>query len=123
MDFPALVAQLAEQGDVEPPPPYRVGVRSRWLLGDLRHLVEVWRGTPAQFPGAFPDRWSTLAAVLKPVPGTYHDNFTVSDPLPELGDWIDFIVRRVPHRTRALPSGESPAVGGGPADSARHRRG
>jgi predicted ATP-grasp superfamily ATP-dependent carboligase len=100
VDFPALLARLAEHGDVEAPPPYRVGVRSRWLLGDVRHLVDVWRGAPAQFPGTYPDRWATLAATLTPVPGTYHDNFTLRDPLPELGDWIDFIVRRVPYRAR-----------------------
>ena len=100
-DFPALLAVLAEHGDVEPPGPYRVGVRCRWLLGDARHLVEVWRGAPAEFPGRFPGRWSTLAALLTPVMGTYHDNFTIDDPAPELGDWIDFVMRRLPRRARA----------------------
>jgi predicted ATP-grasp superfamily ATP-dependent carboligase len=100
-DFPALLAELAEHGDVEPPGAYRVGVRCRWLLGDARHLAEVWRGAPAEFPGKFPGRWSTLAAVLTPVMGTYHDNFTVDDPAPELGDWIDFVMRRLPRRARA----------------------
>jgi hypothetical protein len=38
--------------------------------------------------------------MVTPVPGTYHDNFTLRDPLPELGDWIDFVVRRVPRRAR-----------------------
>jgi predicted ATP-grasp superfamily ATP-dependent carboligase len=100
-DFPALLAEMAEHGDVEPPGPYRAGVRCRWLLGDARHLAEVWRGAPGEFPGVFPGRWATLAAVLTPVAGTYHDNFTVNDPLPELGDWIDFAMRRVPRRVRA----------------------
>jgi predicted ATP-grasp superfamily ATP-dependent carboligase len=101
VDFPALLAKLAEHGDVEPPGPYCVGVSCRWLLGDARHLAEVWRGAPGEFPGVFPGRWATLAAVLTPVAGTYHDNFTVDDPLPELGDWIDFAMRRVPRRVRA----------------------
>ena len=100
-DFPALLATMAEQGDVRPPVPYREGVRCRWLLGDVRHLVEVWRGRPVQFPGAFPGRWATLAAVLTPRAGTYHDNFAAADPLPEIGDWIDFVWRRVPRRARA----------------------
>jgi predicted ATP-grasp superfamily ATP-dependent carboligase len=106
VDFPALLAELAERGDVEPPGPYRAGVRCRWLLGDVRHLAEVWRGAPSGFPGAFPGRWETLAAVLTPVAGTCHDNFTVGDPLPELGDWIDFVMRRVPRRARAGGYGE-----------------
>ena len=98
-DFPALLAQMTEHGDVPSPPPYRIGVRCRWLLGDLRHLAEVWRGAPPQFPGAFPARWATLAA-MRPRAGTVHDNFTADDPLPEAGDWIDFVWRRVPRRAR-----------------------
>ena len=102
VDFPALVAEMAERGDVQPPGPYRLGVRSRWLLGDFRHVIEVWRGAPPQFPGAFPGRWPTLAATLTPVPGTHHDNFTLSDPLPEIGDWLDFALRRLPRRIRPV---------------------
>jgi predicted ATP-grasp superfamily ATP-dependent carboligase len=98
VDFPALVARLAVEGDVEPVSSYRVGVRTRWLLGDVRHLVEVWRGAPAGFPGSFPRRLPTLAAVVTPVRGTYHDNFALRDPLPELGDWLDFALHRVPRR-------------------------
>lgn len=89
-DFPALLAHLAEFGDVDSPPPYKVGVRCRWLVGDFRHLVEVWRGRPAGYPGFFPGRWSTLLAELAPRFGTFHDNFMWQDPLPELGDWIHF---------------------------------
>jgi len=90
VDFPALLAKMAEFGDVETPPPYRIGVRCRWLLGDFRHLVEVWMGRPQGYPGYFPDRWSTLLAELTPHAGTFHDNFVWHDPLPELGDWICF---------------------------------
>src|SRR5207253_3587624 len=50
-DFPALLAEMAERGDVEPRFDYRAGVRCRWLLGDFRHLLEVMRGKPAGFPG------------------------------------------------------------------------
>jgi hypothetical protein len=30
---------------------------------------------------------------MTPVPGTFHDNFQWADPLPELGDWLDFLER------------------------------
>jgi predicted ATP-grasp superfamily ATP-dependent carboligase len=89
-DFPALLAHMAEFGDVEPPSPYKVGVRCRWLVGDFRHLVEVWSGCPPGYPGVFPGRWTTLLAELTPRLGTFHDNFMWRDPLPELGDWIRF---------------------------------
>jgi predicted ATP-grasp superfamily ATP-dependent carboligase len=98
IDFPALVAQLAQNRELPPRGPYQVGVRCRWLLGDFRHLIEVWRGAPTGYPGVFPSRLSTLAAVLKPVRGTYHDNFTWNDPMPELGDWLHFALRKLPRR-------------------------
>jgi predicted ATP-grasp superfamily ATP-dependent carboligase len=92
-DFPAGVAEIAEHGDCAPIPDYRVGVRCRWFLGDFRHLIAVWRGAPAGYPGKFPGRLGTTLAVLTPVPGTYHDNFQLADPLPELGDWLSLAQR------------------------------
>ncbi|HTS35589.1 MAG TPA: ATP-grasp domain-containing protein [Candidatus Solibacter sp.] len=91
VDFPSLLARMAEDGDVDSPPPYKTGVRSRWLVGDFRHLIEVWKGCPPGYPGKFPGRWSTLKAELTPTPGTFHDNFDWNDPLPELGDWIHLL--------------------------------
>lgn len=96
VDFPALLAYMAEHGDVEPPPPYREGVRCRWLQGDFRHLMAVWRGAPSGYSGKYPGRLRTTLDFLTPVPGTYHDNFELADPLPELGDWLDFLFHRIP---------------------------
>lgn len=98
VDFPALLAQMAEHGDADPVLDYRTGVRCRWFLGDLRHLIEVWKGAPPGYPRAYPGKLNTLVAEMIPVPGTMHDNFTLDDPLPELGDWIYFM-RRLWHRT------------------------
>jgi len=94
-DFPALVAQMAEHGDVHKRNGYQTGVRCRWLLGDARHLVEVWKGPPAGYPGEYPGRFRTLLSMFTPVPGTYHDLFQWRDPLPELGDWISLGQRAV----------------------------
>ncbi len=93
VDFPALLAHMIEHGDVEAPVTYRAGVRCRWLLGDARHLVEVWKGPPPGFPGLYPSRLSTLLSLSIPSRGTYHDLFQWQDPLPEVGDWIDFAER------------------------------
>ncbi|MGH9359439.1 MAG: hypothetical protein ACRD1O_09750, partial [Terriglobia bacterium] len=100
VDFPALMAELAENGDARPPASYRAGVRCRWWLGDFRHLVEVWRGKPAGYPGVFPGRLKTLIQFLSPVPGAMHDNFELGDPMPEFGDWADFFLRRLPAAMR-----------------------
>jgi predicted ATP-grasp superfamily ATP-dependent carboligase len=93
VDFPALLARMAEGGDIEPNVGYRSGVRCRWLLGDARHLAEVWKGPPAGYRGDYPGKLSTLRDVLTPVPGTYHDLFQWKDPVPELGDWVYLFVR------------------------------
>jgi predicted ATP-grasp superfamily ATP-dependent carboligase len=96
VDFPSLVAEMAKRGDVAIQTGYTNGLRCRWFLGDFRHLIEVMRGAPAGYPGKFPGRLSTLAKFLIPVAGTRHDNFTLRDPLPEIGDWLDFVTRKLP---------------------------
>ena len=50
VEFPALLAHIAEQGDVEPCTTYQSGCRCRWFLGDARHLVEVWKGFKGKRP-------------------------------------------------------------------------
>ncbi len=97
-DFPSLLAQMAENGDVEPSFGYRRGVRCRWLVGDARHLIEVWKGPPCGYPGRYPGRMRTLLDVLTPVPGTYHDLFQWKDPLPELADWVNAFSRTLKGR-------------------------
>ncbi|HTT25178.1 MAG TPA: hypothetical protein VMG82_40055 [Candidatus Sulfotelmatobacter sp.] len=88
VDFPGLLSRMVELGDLGSAPDYKPGVKCRWLVGDLRHLIEVWKGPPAGFPGRFPGRLPTLFSELVPKLGTFHDNFMWRDPLPEIGDWI-----------------------------------
>ena len=89
-DFPAWLAELAEQGDIESKPAFRSRIVCRWFLGDFRHVIEVLRGAPRGYPRDYPNRWETLASVMRPTRGIYHDNFQWRDPLPELGDWLSF---------------------------------
>ena len=100
VDFPTGAARLAEFGEVEPLAAGRAGVRTRWLLGDLRHLFSVWRGAPRGYPVAFPSRLATTFAVLVPSFGTTHDNFELLDPLPEIGDFLHFFGRKIPRALR-----------------------
>jgi hypothetical protein len=47
------------------------------------------------------------------VAGTRHDNFIWNDPLPEIGDWLDFVGRRLPaaNKKRATEQGKLNAEG------------
>jgi predicted ATP-grasp superfamily ATP-dependent carboligase len=92
-DFPAWLAELAENGDLPDQSRFRSRIVCRWLLGDFRHVIEVLKGAPDGYPRPYPDRWRTLLAVLTPHRRTYHDNFQWRDPLPELGDWLNFAER------------------------------
>ena len=93
VNFPAWLAELAVNDDIEIKLPARSNVVCRWLLGDFRHAIEILRGAPAGYPKPYPGRWPTLLALLTPRRGTYHDNFQWRDPLPELGDWLNFMER------------------------------
>lgn len=92
-DFPAWLAELAENGDIANKSQFRSRIVCRWLLGDFRHVIEVLKGAPDGYPRPYPDRWRTLLSVLTPHRHTYHDNFQWRDPLPELGDWLNFAER------------------------------
>ncbi len=97
-DFPAWLVQLSECKKLQQISPYKSGLSCRWLLGDVRHLVEVWKGAPGSYPGKFPSRLETTISFLKPTSGMFHDNFLLSDPVPEIGDWLDFVWRRLRNR-------------------------
>jgi predicted ATP-grasp superfamily ATP-dependent carboligase len=96
VDFPSLLVQMAAGGHPPAQPAYRAGVRARWWVGDVQHLAQVVRGAPRGYPGVFPGRGATLLSFLTPTRGMVHDNFRWDDPLPELGDWLHFVARRLP---------------------------
>jgi predicted ATP-grasp superfamily ATP-dependent carboligase len=64
VDFPALACQLAVGDSAEVPASYRIGVKSRWLLGDLDHLLlRVCRhDRDLQLPPGAPSRFQTCLA-------------------------------------------------------------
>jgi hypothetical protein len=54
INFPLHLVRLYLGGDVPVQPPYTRGQRSRWLLGDLDHLLLRLRGTGAAPADAMP---------------------------------------------------------------------
>jgi len=70
---------MAEHGDLRSSTDIEAACAAAGFLGDFRHLIEVWKGPPQGYPGTYPGRLATLASLLTPVPGTFHDLFRWDD--------------------------------------------
>jgi predicted ATP-grasp superfamily ATP-dependent carboligase/protein-tyrosine-phosphatase len=102
VDFPWLLYQLATAGAAQPPAaPYATGVRSRWWLGDLDHLLLRLRKADRELnlpPGA-PSRWSALGSFLRAWdPRTKGDVLRLRDPRPGVHELTTYAA----HATRRL---------------------
>lgn len=85
VDFPYLNYQLAVGERFADPRPYRVGVRSRWLLGDLDHLlVRLFHSADAQqLPAGSPSRLGALCNFFELTGARLHyDVISRDDPRP-----------------------------------------
>lgn len=105
VDFPWLLYQLASGRPPAPPAPYRIGVKSRWELGDLDHLLIRLAGrTERDLGPAAPSRLGALVRFLNPLAGR-PEVLWLSDPAPfahELRDYLAALVHR-PRRTAIAP--------------------
>ena len=85
VDFPYLSWQLALGHAIATPPDYKVGAKSRWLLGDLDHLVmRLFHDDATQhLPEGAPSRARAVANFLQPIaPGMRYDVIDANDPRP-----------------------------------------
>lgn len=83
VDFPALLYRMAVGEALGPVGPGRVGVRSRWVLGDLNHLwlrLKPNRRRSPLAPGT-PGRFGAIARFLNPFAGR-PEVWRLSDPRP-----------------------------------------
>jgi predicted ATP-grasp superfamily ATP-dependent carboligase/protein-tyrosine-phosphatase len=66
VDFPWLLYQLATTGSVPESHPYRIGVKSRWWLGDVDHLLLRLRKSEKELslPPGSPSRLATITNFL-----------------------------------------------------------
>ena len=110
VDFPFLSWQLALRQAIETQPPYTVGVQSRWLLGDLDHvLLRLFHSDGDQhLPQGAPSRARALIDFLNPTGRHVHyDVFSASDPGPfafEARQYAGDIFASAAHRLRRLSS-------------------
>ena len=102
VDFPWLLYQLATTGAVQSPPgPYQVGVRSRWWLGDLDHLLLRLRKRDGELnlPPGSPSKGETIASFLRVWDArTKSEVFRLSDSRPGLYELAHYgmpLMRRI----------------------------
>ena len=92
VDFPVLAAEAfrTPAGGPGQISNYRVGIRSRWLLGDLDHAILLARGRPDTLGRR--GVGAALGVILTPAgPGCRWEVLRLSDPRPfwvELKQWL-----------------------------------
>ena len=94
VDFPWYLTQLAMGQPIDAVHQWRVGVRSRWCLGELDHLIIRLRRSSAKLdlPPHAPGVLRTAGSVLIPWrPGQRGDVFRFSDPVPAFREAITWI--------------------------------
>jgi predicted ATP-grasp superfamily ATP-dependent carboligase len=101
LDFPNLACELALGHRPRLAPPYKIGVRSRWLLGDLDHLLlRLFRTDRSlQLPASAPSRLRTMVDFVRSaVDGSRDGIRSGDDPRPfahELREYAHALVRSV----------------------------
>jgi predicted ATP-grasp superfamily ATP-dependent carboligase len=113
VDFPFLNSQLTLGHRPDVPPIYKVGLKSRWLLGDLDHLLIRLRHGDRDLPDTAPSKLQTLFDFLEFfAPALRYDVWRCDDPRPALHELRQYlksvstsladIVRRVRLRDLAV---------------------
>jgi predicted ATP-grasp superfamily ATP-dependent carboligase len=75
VDFPYYLYQLATTGECDSTPTYRAGVESRWLLGDVGHVLnrdDTWRALREFAQPARKPRNYDVLSITDPGPGVAH---------------------------------------------------
>ncbi len=101
IDFPWYLAQLSLGQPVAPPQTWKAGVRLRWGLGDLDHLLARVRHsrTELSLPPSAPGVLRTASEVLRIWrPRQRGDVCRLSDPMPCIREAIEWIRALCRHR-------------------------
>lgn len=78
VDFPYLLYTMAVEGDVQPMFTYKTGVKTRWMLGDCRGLLDYIRAKRQK---------EVLKDFLKFYGrDLYYDDISLDDPLPTIAE-------------------------------------
>ena len=78
VDFPYLLYTMAMEGDIQPVLTYKTGVKTRWMLGDLRALIDYIRT----------ERRKEILKDFFKFHGQYYDDISLDDPLPSIIEFL-----------------------------------
>jgi predicted ATP-grasp superfamily ATP-dependent carboligase len=92
VDFPYLIFRMATEGDIEPIYEYNTNVKTRWIGGDVKCLLEYIRN---------PEKSKNIKLLdfLKISKNEKFDDFELKDPLPFLMWFMDYLVKMMEQRT------------------------
>lgn len=94
VDFPYMLYRMTQDGDIPEQSDYKIGVQSRWLLGDVDHLLMMMFKSreslrlPASHPGKLKTLWEFLKFYK---PGMKYEVLRLDDISPfchELNLWL-----------------------------------
>jgi predicted ATP-grasp superfamily ATP-dependent carboligase len=93
VDFPYLSYRLALGLPIDGPRTYAVGVKSRWLLGDLDHLLLrlCHRNGDQHLPAGAPSRARALLDFCRPGGNVHYDVISPDDPRPFLHEAQEYL--------------------------------
>jgi predicted ATP-grasp superfamily ATP-dependent carboligase len=92
LDFPYLSCQLALGQQLNLPVPYAVGIKSRWTLGDLDHLLARLRHGRKDLPDNAPSAWGAVVDFLRAAaPGVRGEMLRRDDPGPAYRELCQYI--------------------------------
>jgi predicted ATP-grasp superfamily ATP-dependent carboligase len=89
VDFPYLLYMLAKGEQIRPVFKYKIGVKFRWLNGDLENLHSILKGEPKLINTEPPNKLNAVLRFLQFYEKNIHyDGFTLSDPVPSFMDEV-----------------------------------
>ena len=99
VDFPFLSYQLAVGQALEQPAAYRVGLKSRWLLGDLDHLAVRLLRRDLNLPEPAPSKFRAVIEFMKVQRA---DVCSWKDPRPFIHELQQYVCRSAGSALRRL---------------------
>ncbi len=97
VNFPVLLCQSIAGTKIPEQSPYKINVKCRWVIGDLRHLRKVLKGKPKEFPGQFPKRFSTIKSLIMDFfdENVYYDVLSLNDPMPFIAELFIYLFTKL----------------------------